>query len=304
MIVVVTDGDDCSARDTSLFRPDGQLDADDPLKDVGLSVRCSQFPEYLHDVTTRYAEAFKALRAAREQHFIYGVIAGVPKDLVDATARAAVDFADPMQRDAYYDGILSDSRMQQVVVEGAMVNDARLSPSCDTVSGTATPPVRLVQLAKAMGEQAVVSSLCDTDLADAVTPLIEKVAARKDPSCMHGLPAREQGVVPCDVVWELPLPGRAPAATPIQCSQMPFLAEADRYPSDPDGRERCVVTQLPFGGEADSAPLGEGWYFDEASDELARACPAGDGRIAFTPYAKPPTGVTVYLDCGSNPIFD
>jgi hypothetical protein len=42
----------------------------------------------------------------------------------------------------------------------------------------------------------------------------------------------------------------------------------------------------------------DGWYYDDFSDEVAREC-TGDTkqRVAFTPAAKPPTGVTVKLEC-------
>jgi hypothetical protein len=44
--------------------------------------------------------------------------------------------------------------------------------------------------------------------------------------------------------------------------------------------------------------MGDGWYYDNFSVEVQMEC-TGESRqrIAFTPDAKPPTGVTVKLEC-------
>jgi len=44
--------------------------------------------------------------------------------------------------------------------------------------------------------------------------------------------------------------------------------------------------------------LDDGWFYDDFSEDVTRDCPpTTPQRIAFSPNAKPPTGVTVKLEC-------
>src|SRR4029077_12844743 len=65
------------------------------------------------------------------------------------------------------------------------------------------------------------------------------------------------------------------------------------------GGNNCKVTQLPVtDGTSKTAPSGDGWYYDNFSDDVTKTCPkVQPQRVAFTAGAKPPTGVTVKLDC-------
>jgi hypothetical protein len=45
-------------------------------------------------------------------------------------------------------------------------------------------------------------------------------------------------------------------------------------------------------------PAGDGWYYDDFSDARANECPKSQPqRVSFSDSAKPPTGVTVKLEC-------
>jgi len=45
-------------------------------------------------------------------------------------------------------------------------------------------------------------------------------------------------------------------------------------------------------------PTGEGWYYDDFSEASMQECPKSQPRrVSFTDSAKPPTGVTVKLEC-------
>jgi hypothetical protein len=45
-------------------------------------------------------------------------------------------------------------------------------------------------------------------------------------------------------------------------------------------------------------PSGAGWYYDTFSADLSQRCKVNEPhRIAFTPDARPPTGVVVQLEC-------
>ncbi|MDH5672134.1 MAG: hypothetical protein OEZ06_08295 [Myxococcales bacterium] len=181
-VVIVTDEEDCSSRDTRHLVPPGFLADDSPLKAQGLNTRCFNNPDNLFEVS-RYVDGFKRLRPGQEDRLVFGLIAGVPPDLVNADARSGVDFSDATQRDAYYDGLLADDRMQEVVDTTVDPAIANLIPSCDTAIGKAYPPRRLVQVAKGMGESGLVQSICEDDFGPAVDALIEALAARVEELC-------------------------------------------------------------------------------------------------------------------------
>ena len=181
-VVVVTDEEDCSSFDTRHFTPDIFLDPSSELVMQGLNLRCHLNPDNLYPVS-RYVDGLKRLREGNEDLVVFAVIAGVPTDLVDADARGDVDFSDPSARDAYYDGILADDRMQEVIEAGDPLL-ANLEPSCQTDNGRAFPPRRLVEAARGLGESGIVQSICQDDFGPAFEILIESLAARVEDLCM------------------------------------------------------------------------------------------------------------------------
>jgi hypothetical protein len=110
---------------------------------------------------------------------------------------------------------------------------------------------------------------------------------------------KSDGMVNCNVVWELPRADQASAGTPTECGVMPFLKPVD--PGRPAVNERgganCKVDQLAvttMGVE----PTGAGWFYDNFSDGVTRECPNGQRqRVSFTSTAKPNTGIVVKLEC-------
>jgi hypothetical protein len=315
-IVVVTDKDDCSFRSTELTKPQGQLPPDSALYNQPLDLRCFYNKSALYDVVNRYARGFRLLRQGKEQLVIFAAIAGVPADLVDASARAGVDFSNTADRDAYYRRVLTDVRMQETLDQASQPADpasppgaTRLTPSCarTDVQGqlsVAYPPRRLVELASAMGDNGVVQSICQDDLG--MDLVIDTISRRLGGGCLTTPLLRSaKRTVACDVIWELPPPNSAPASTPTECTQVGYaaflkpVASPRKATNDRTGKN-CIVTQLavqdltPFGGP----PAGEGWFYDDFTDELSRQCrTTSPQRIAFTAGAKPPTGVQVVLDC-------
>jgi hypothetical protein len=336
-IVIVSDEEDCSSRDTSHFKPMGQLMANDPNYGVDLNVRCYANKDNLYEIGTevlgmdgrptypngRYLPAFKALREGSENLVVYAAIVGVPPELVSKDARAKVDFGNRMQRRAYYEGILGADAMQEVVVATPTPMDPnakKLRTSCNTAAGTAYPPRRMVELAREFGENAVVQSICNclpllpdgktpapdckADFSDAVGAIIEVIAKQLGAVCLpKPLTRKADGMVGCNVVWELPKAGTAPAMTPTECGQAAFLkpVSGERVAVNDRGGKNCDVTQLPTdpSNKVDPGTTGmQGWFYDDFTDQLAKECsPSTPHRIAFTSAAKPPTGVTVKLEC-------
>jgi hypothetical protein len=305
-IVLITDEEDCSSGNMSHLRPDnGTLDPSDPLKQQGLNTRCFFESQLDRDPAmdgiqnnlygpSRYVQALRALRPGAEERVVFAAIVGVPQDLVEESDLGAVDFSDPAEGRAFYDAILGDPRMQQTLDDRgtAEVADDNLVPSCDRgVDAKAYPPRRIVETVAGFGENGIVQSICQDDFSPALNVITRRIGASMAPGCLDQRLARSDGMVACDMIWELPLPGEAPASSPTRCDDRSFLSlRATRS----DERQLCAVDQVAVEGGG-PAPEVEGFYWDDVSD-VGRLC--GDrGRIQFTSDAQPPTGVSVYLDC-------
>jgi len=188
-VVVVTDEDDCSSRDTVHLLPPAFLDPSDPeqaaLLMQGLNVRCQLNPEHLYPIE-RYSEGFKALRPDSEGLVVFGAIVGVPTELVTPERLSQVDFADPVARDAFYENMLADPMMQPVVEDFGTesVDDDAFVPSCNTPNGKAYPPLRIVETARAFGRDAVVQSICQDDFGPAIDAILAAITRASKAACI------------------------------------------------------------------------------------------------------------------------
>jgi hypothetical protein len=175
---------------------------------------------------------------------------------------------------------------------------ANVAPSCSRTDqfgerADAYPPRRIVEVAKAMGENATVQSICQDDFGPAMDGIIQLTQSRTKLDCLQReLKRNSNGKVDCEVIWELPNDGS-------DCSRQPFLANATspRPKINDRGGRTCKVTQLPV-TTLGELPKGVGFFYDDFSDERAEVCRTDSaGRIAFTEGAKAPAGVRVFLDC-------
>lgn len=305
-VVVVTDEEDCSVQNTEHLVPKNQLASDSPYYNEDINLRCYYHKQFLYDVRARYLEGLRRLRPGNENLVVFAAIAGVPPDLVSPDVLAQVDFKQAAARDAFYDRILNDARMQEVIDPRSNPGsgNGELTPSCsrpavgEAEAAVAFPPRRIVELAKAFGEFGVVQSICQDDFGPAMSAIINVIVDQIVRSCLPRALVRQQdGTVQCNVVWELP-PTVAPgSATPTQCAERSYLGPVDegRARMNERGGNNCKVSQLPV---VESAPLGDGWYYDDFSDELQKLCGAKEPqRVAFTDGARPPNGVVVKLEC-------
>ena len=301
-IVVLTDHDDCSVRSAEHLSP---------ASDEDINLRCFNHKEFLYDVKQRYYDGLRALRPGHEDLVMFAGIVGVPADTVDAVARN-FDFSDAISRDAFYDSILNDARMQEEIdpQSEAGSGSGKLKPSCERqVEGAsqpsaAYPPRRIVELAKLFGENGIVQSICQDDFAPAMDAITDLLAPKSGETCLpNQLTRQHDGRVPCELTWELPKAAIPGSSTPTTCDSLPFLKPvADgRAATHAAGGNNCKVTQLAVddGDIVDRAPpSGDGWFYDDHTDELRAGCPMDrPHRIAFSPTAKPPAGVTVRLEC-------
>lgn len=299
-VVIVSDEEDCSAADTSHFTPPNQLDPSSPLANQPMNLRCFLNPNNLRPID-RYIDGFRQVRPQLPQLVVFGAIVGVPADLVDAQARAGVDFGDATARSGYYDRILSDTRMQEVPDPFTVGANQGLTPSCITdndgdgiIDSKAFPPRRIVQVARGFGENGVVQSICQADFTDAAEAIVERVASLLAAPCLTSPFARGiDGKIGCEVLWELPSASAATATTPAACSELPLL---EHVGTGEGGGQLCRVPQLAVAG--DNLPDGEGWFYDDLTESAGQICPdASPQRITFTAGTTPPPGVRVELSC-------
>jgi hypothetical protein len=181
-IVVITDEDDCSVRSTELFKAPKDLAPDSPYKMEDINLRCHDNPQLLFDLKTRYLTGLRLLREGDPQRVVFAAITGVPADLVDVKARSGVDFGDDSARDAFYDHVLADPRMQETVDPSSNpgTGTGNVTPACKRTDAsgadsTAAPARRIVSLAQLFGKQGIVESICQDDFGPATDAIVELI---------------------------------------------------------------------------------------------------------------------------------
>jgi hypothetical protein len=160
-VVFLTDEDDCSAADDSIFDPTPAA-----VEELGpYGTRCAMHQELLHPFS-HYVTALDPLRLDRPAGMVVAAITGVPPDLV-----TVVDEID-------YDTLLADERMQYQVDPD---DETNLVPACSAVSvGSAIPARRMVEFVRTFspGERGLVQSICSTDLRPAMEAIARLIARR------------------------------------------------------------------------------------------------------------------------------
>jgi hypothetical protein len=289
-IIVVTDEDDCSAADTDLFR--SASDPADPLSEQPMSLRCMSNKASLYPVE-RYVNALQLLRPNHPDSILLGVIAGVPADLIPSEG---VNYDDDSHRAAIYAGISADDRMRERIVSDGTTESRRLAPSCSRtdpsgVKTEATPPRRLVDLARQFGGNGRVQSICRSVLTPAIDGMIDMVAQDPHEFCVPKPLAARDGKVDCDVVVDLP-PAAAELGDVAPCDT-PFLKAVDGEPPRISFGVRCSYVQV---AAKDGQPAeGQGFYYDDSA-AAAATCQSGQ-RIVLTRGAEQPENAHVFLDC-------
>jgi hypothetical protein len=156
-VVLVTDEDDCSAADPTIFDP--------ARDDLGImNLRCHSYPELVTPIET-FATALLGLRP-NPQRLTVAAITGVPPELLAGMG--------PVFEAADFDTILAAPAMQFVV------DGERLVPSCDVAGlGEAVPPRRIVQLLRGIAAtspgSAYLGSICSPDWTDTVEGLAASI---------------------------------------------------------------------------------------------------------------------------------
>ena len=183
VVVIVTDEDDCSITESDFL--ESPQNAKPQYANQPVSLRCYLNPDKLQ-APARYIESLKNLRPNND-NVIFALIAGVPPELVSDDFRSHYDFEAPKQVDQYFADVLTASDMQEKTIEEDTMF-GRLAPACtrmvDGSAYSATPPRRLVEVARGFGAQGVLGSICANDFGNTtghiIRALAEKLTANAD----------------------------------------------------------------------------------------------------------------------------
>lgn len=156
-VVVLSDDDDCSVRDPSLF------DGRDERWRRSVNLRCVFHEvELLHPVS-RYVDGLMQLRTD-PRRLVFAPVIGIPVDLEPAIGEPTA-----------WDAILADPRLSQEVDPE---NPTEVRPSCDEPgAGLAYPPNRIVRLGRELERQGAavrVASICDEIYFDLVSDIVSR----------------------------------------------------------------------------------------------------------------------------------
>lgn len=294
-VVLVTDEEDCSVRDNSLF--------EDNPGSQRVNMLCHDQAQKLFEVE-RYVKGLRALRPSQPERVIFAAIAGIPEGA--GLDRGSIDLDDDAAVDAHFEQLLARPEMQ--AVEGDLdgrVGVRAIRPVCKG----AAPARRIVEVARAFGRNGVVHSICDDNFGPAMDAIVEAIVDQLPEVCLpRPLIANVEGMVPgCRVFWDLP-------QTPLNgqlasCGERGYLSQPGDQPTAGDGRIRCEVQQVPVRGGEPVPGMG-GWHYDDFSDAVHEGCgkrgtrsngggggltASGGQRVAFS--EPPGPGVRVGLSC-------
>jgi hypothetical protein len=303
-VILVTDEDDCSVRDPDFF------ERDSAAYPTNINLRCAEHPEGLHSVE-RYVDGLLALRDNPDR-LVFSAIVGVPTRLV------------PDPTEVSYDELLDAPELMP-----RPASDTMLETSCQTETGLAYPPRRIVQVARELEEResnSVITSICQSDFGPAIDAIVAKIAESLGGACIpRPLNPNSEGKVRCEVLETLPAPDSVSDGRATSCAELRALGRRpancpDRVELDDcydamnvpprlsdSGGEICKVAQVPRPEPAEpggtcTAPTGaNGWFYDDCTaavrtPESRDFCDSGQ-RIGFTEGAEPGDGVLVDLEC-------
>ncbi len=258
-VVFVTDEDDCSAADTSMY---------DSTNDAlgGMNVRCAleENQDMLHPVS-RYREILLDLKDGDEEMVVVAAVAGFPTDW-DGMPGSAQDLAD--------------------LVDYIYIDDepAMMAPLCDNFMGPAHPSVRIAELIESFEFNGSIASICNEDWAGVLTPITEKIQASMAPMClellldMSGSSGYVWDAEACRVVELIPIDETCPHLADPPDGSRTTGWHRDIGEDLERGRRRCEILPADYSLDGCPDPLGsevrnwcnldmdleslEGWIFN------------------------------------------
>jgi len=304
-VLFVTDEEDCSAADPTLFDTDGLP--------YSLNLRCYYESGKLQAIE-RYVEAFRGLKAKPDDDLVLGFIVGVPPGEAACNGTGSE-----------IGTCLTLPEMgERVNAEGDLLEYVCMYPPGCTpgrdgnCTSEAFPARRFVQLAQQFGANAVVSSIC----ADAVTPAVEALTEKIQDKligkvCERPL-AMEKGednpcrcLADCVIVEELVDAGACPVDKPPydkdgdtvgdvkidpETGQAHTLCEIPQAGAIINGGTNCDVECDDPGVTFDMDTTSAGWWYDPTEDWDRDGVP--DPTVKFT-GVEPEGGSTITIQCKS-----
>ena len=150
VIVMLTDEEDCSARDPEIFNPSSPT-----YGATDLNLRCFAHADAALHPIRRYVDGLVQLRR-NPGRVVFAPIVGIPQDLVPSPG-ARADWG----RLVSPDPSVRDDRLEERVDPAT---PTRLLTSCSSDRGAAYPPIRILQTAQGVeerGGRVVLGSICD-----------------------------------------------------------------------------------------------------------------------------------------------
>lgn len=176
VVIVVSDEDDCSVSDREVLKI---TRANNVYASQPVNLRCYLNRDKLQ-TPARYIDHLKNLRPNND-NVIFAVVGGIPPELVSDGFRSGYDFDEAEQVDQYFVDVLGASGMQEATEEEQEPN-GRIRPACTAMSDgeahTATPPRRLVEVARGFGAQGVLGSICAADFGATTGHIIRALAEK------------------------------------------------------------------------------------------------------------------------------
>lgn len=280
-VVVMTNGDDCSARDERIFMDTPEADAlwgEDP------ALRCTSAASTLRAVD-RYTEG---LGLRRDGAFSFGLIVGIPEAWeTDLRRFPRFNLSDPLL---------------DAVETGDPSNPIR--DSCTpSVGPGADPPRRMLTLFNELSNFASTSiaSICADDYTRAFESAFHpSVISHGDGGyCLpRALPRNAQGLIDCEITETLPPESAAADGFVTHCADVEGRTLIDIVTVNGMSRERCSAAQLTA-EEARVVGAAGWWYVDAVSDPeyIRSTCGFAPQTIGFTQRGRPVAGTVVRFEC-------
>jgi hypothetical protein len=178
VVIVLTDGDDCSIAKSGVPLGPQAIETRAKLAGGAVDALCSENPADLSSVS-RFIAGLSALRE-REANTMLFAIAGVPPELTSAKILQQTALEEDGSRDAFYQSILDSPAMRQTVdTKGtADPSDDEITPVCNAERGLARPSRRIVELARSFAVNGLVQSICEPNLARPLDAILRSIGHR------------------------------------------------------------------------------------------------------------------------------
>ncbi|MCP4445734.1 MAG: hypothetical protein GY811_10395 [Myxococcales bacterium] len=174
-VIFLTDEDDCSVFDVSLYDTDVSLDRIDSTLGFLSSYRCFEFGvECEGDTDPRSPGTRQGCRPKTASPYLYDVQEYV-RYLQELKTNPS---------DVFVAGIIGTDNPVEVTMESG---EPTLAASCEGNSGSAMPPIRLQGFLNAFGRHSTTESICSDNLSSATTGIGAFFRNRMAGSpCLHG----------------------------------------------------------------------------------------------------------------------